>query len=101
MSCQIDDWKASASGFADERVITVTGDGECTTGGHKLRLEPTEEGVFDDPDIVALKLVVEEPEAGPEVITPVHVETEIKGDPAIKVRLDIEGGSRFIDVESG
>jgi hypothetical protein len=101
MSCEIDKWKASASGSGEERVIRVSGEGECTTGGHQLRLERSNEGFVDDPDVVAIRLVVEEPEVGPEVMTPVQVETEIQGDPAIRVRIDTPEGGHMVDVEAG
>ena len=96
MGCTISEWQATATGQADERVITVIGEGECTSSGHVLRLEPTNEGIVDDPDTVALRLVVENPEVGAEVITPVHVETEIHGDPATCVRIDTPSGSEGV-----
>jgi hypothetical protein len=49
--------------------------------------------------VVALRLVVEEGEVGSEVITPVHVETEVRGDPAVKVRIDASEGSAWVEVE--
>jgi hypothetical protein len=100
LSCKIDAWRATATGEGEGRVIMVSGDGECGTPDHELRLEPTNEGVVDDPEVAALRLVVIEPEVGPEVMTPEHVETEIKGDPAIRVRIDTEEGSRFVEVEA-
>jgi len=99
MGCNIDRWSASSSGAGPDRVIKVTGDGDCNRAGYTLRLEPTNEGIVDDPEVVALRLVVEEGESGAEVITPVHVETEVRGDPAIKVRIDTADGSAWVAVE--
>jgi hypothetical protein len=101
MSCTIDQWKASATGSGSERLITVSGKGECTQGGYQLRLEPTNEGIVDNPDETALRLIVEEPEVGTDVITPVQVETEIRGDPAIRVRIDTPDGSKWVEVAEG
>ena len=101
MGCTIDRWTAKATGTDSNRVITVKGEGECTTSNFQLRLEPTNEGIIDNPDLAALKLVIDEPEAGPEVMTPVQVETEIQGDPAVTVRIDTKEGSEMVEVEEG
>jgi len=101
MSCTIDDWEATAAGAGSTRVITVKGRGECTQGGHQLRLEPTNEGVIDDPNVTALRLVIEEPEVGTDLMTPVEVKAEVHGDPAIRVRIDTTEGSEWVDVVEG
>jgi hypothetical protein len=98
MSCTIDQWKANATGVGSQRVIAVRGEGECTQGGYKLRLEPTNEGIIDDPDVAALRLIVEAPKIGTDVLSSVEVETEIHGDPAIKIRIDTAEGSKWVDV---
>jgi hypothetical protein len=98
MGCTVDQWAASATGSGSDRVITVRGKGECTGGGYELCLKPTNEGVIDQPDTVALRLVVEEPEVATDVMTPVAVETQIYGDPAIKVRVDTTEESYWIEV---
>jgi hypothetical protein len=99
MGCKIDRWSAQSNGSGEDRVIKVSGDGECNQAGYELRLEPTNEGVVDDPEVVALRLVIEEKEAGAEVITHVHVETEVRGDPATRVRIDTSDGSEWVEVE--
>jgi hypothetical protein len=76
-------------------VIKVKGKGECSHAGYKVRLELTNEGVWDDPEVAALALVVEEEEVGAEVMTPFVVEEEIKGDPAVRIRIDIHDGSEW------
>jgi hypothetical protein len=101
MSCKIDNWKATATGSGGDRLITVSGEGECTQRGYRLRLEATNEGVIDNPDEAALRLVVEAPEYGSDVMTPAHVETEIHGDPASKIRIDTPEGSIQVEVGEG
>jgi len=98
MGCSIDQWTATASGSDAERVIAVRGEGECTTSNYQVRLEPAPE-IVDDPEVYALRLVVEEPEVGPEVMTPVQVETEVRGDPASRVRIDTPEGTQMVEVE--
>jgi hypothetical protein len=99
MGCTIERWTAKATGSDSDRVITVRGEGECTTSNYEPRLELTNEGVVDNPDLVAVALVVEEPGTGPEVVTPVQVEIEINGDPATRVRIDTAEGSESVDVK--
>lgn len=101
MSCAIEQWEAHASGAGSERVITVRGEGKCTQGGYQLRLEPTNEGIIDDPDSAALRLIIDEPEVGTDVITPVEVEAKILGDPAIRLRIDTAEGSSWVEVSEG
>ena len=88
MSCTIDQWKANATGVGSQRV------GEGKASARKvdpLRLKPTNEGIIDDPDVAALRLIVEAPKD-------VEVEAEIHGDPAIKIRIDTAEGSKWADV---
>jgi hypothetical protein len=100
MSCTIDRWTATATGSGEDRVIKVKGEGQCTRkGDHRFILEPANEGPRDDPDLVAVRLVIEEAEVGIEVINDVTVETEINGDPATKVRIDTPEGSHMAEVE--
>jgi hypothetical protein len=99
MGCTFSNWTATASGDGDSRTVKVTGSGECTQGGYSVRLEPTNEGVVDDPEVAALRLVIEAPEAGTDVMTPVRVEYEIRGDPAIRIRVDTPDGTEWVSVE--
>jgi hypothetical protein len=101
MACTIDRCAATATGSGTERVITVVVEGECPRTGYAVELKPTNEGVWDDPDVVALALAVEEGEVGDETITPFTARKEIHGDPAIRVRLDALGETEWIDVEKG
>lgn len=100
MSCSIEEWKASASGEGEDRVIKVSGDGECTRDGCSARLEPTNEGIVDNPEIAVLSLKVDCPEIGLEVMRPVHVEAEIEGDPATKVEIRTSDGPEMVDVSA-
>jgi hypothetical protein len=89
MSCDIKNWAAHIHEDGGERTLHVTGEGECTTSGHSLRLIRTNEGIVDDPDVIVLALEVDEPDGGAEVITPEKVEERfsIGNDPATKVQV--------------
>jgi len=41
--------------------LRVEVDCSCDTGGHAVTLAPTYEGIWDDPELIALELKVEEP----------------------------------------
>ncbi len=69
MSCRSEEWTASARREGGERQLRVEGRMECTTDGHTLTLEPDNEGVYDDPKVIVLKLTVREPENAIQVIT--------------------------------
>jgi hypothetical protein len=99
MGCTISEWTATASDDGDTRTVRVAGSGECTQSGYRLRLEPTNEGVVDDPEVAALRLIVEAPEHGADVMTPVEVEFEIRGDPAVRIRIDTPDGSEWVSVD--
>jgi hypothetical protein len=100
MGCKIDSWQAAATSDDGGRQLVITGDGSCTQGGFKLLLKPTNEGIVDDPAVIALRLVVTAPAAGPDVITPAHVEYRTKVNQAVnRVRVDTPDGSHWIDVE--
>jgi hypothetical protein len=94
----IDEWKATATGEGGSRIIHLVGDGEAPTPGYELKLAPTNEGVWDDPDLAAVALEVTPPEGGvAEVITPTHVEVDLQ-DPAIRIRIDTDWGEEWADV---
>jgi hypothetical protein len=101
MGCTVDQWLAKATGSGSDRIITVTGKGECTRGGDKARLERGNDGIVDDPEVLVLRLVVEEAEFGPDVMTPFEVEIEVQGDPAVRVRIDTSEGTEVVEVEEG
>jgi hypothetical protein len=99
MGCDIRDWTAIREGGQ----LFVRGDGTCTEGGYELRLDLTNEGIVDEPDLVALRLRIDAPEAGPDVITPVSVEwsTNDPGGGIRRVRVDTDDGSHMISVTHG
>lgn len=99
MGCTVERWTAKATGSGDERVIVVKGEGECTGGGYQPRLERTNEGIVDDPDVLALRLVIEKPGPDTTVMKPFKVDIEVQGDPATKVRIDTPDGSQGVEVE--
>ena len=78
MSCSITNWRATTSG--SPRLLRVRSEGECTQGGHTLRLLPDNEGIVDDPALIVLRLEVDEPDVGPDVITPAEVTYEMEVD---------------------
>lgn len=94
----ISEWKATAKGGDEARTIRLVGDGEAPTPGYELKLVPTNEGVWDDPDVAAVGLKVKEPHGEvAQVVTPTHVEDEIR-DPAIRIRIDTPWGEEWVDV---
>lgn len=101
MSCKVEKWAASATGAGEERVIKVVGEGTCSHGGCTVSLKPTNEGVIDNPDEVALSFEADCSGIGPEVITPFQVEEKIEGDPATIVRIHTEDGIETVDVTPG
>ncbi len=88
MSCSITNWRATTSG--SPRLLRVRGEGECTQGGHTLRLLPDNEGIIDDPALIVLRLEIDEPDVGPDVITPIEITYETEVDEkvvGVEVRL--------------
>ena len=60
--------------------------------------EERDEGVWNDPDRVAVELKVKEPPGEvAQVVTPTHVEMEIH-DPAIHIRIDTPWGQDWANV---
>jgi len=101
MGCTMDSWQAAATSDDSGRQLVVIGEGSCTQGGFSLRLEPTNEGIVDDPAVIALRLVVEAPEMGTDVITPAHVEYRMKvGEAVNRVRVDTPDGSHWLEVKA-
>jgi hypothetical protein len=99
MSCKVESCTATATGLDTERVIRVKVQGVCSHTGYEVTLKPTNEGFRDDPEVVAVRLHVEEQEVGGEAMTPFEAECEIEGDPATKVRIDTPEGTKWADVE--
>ncbi|MDP9228034.1 MAG: hypothetical protein M3M99_03150 [Actinomycetota bacterium] len=89
MSCEIRTWEAHTHEKDGKTTLHVTGEGECTSSGHSLRLVRANEGTVDDPDLIVLALEVDEGDAGAEAATPEKVEGffSIGGDPATKVEV--------------
>jgi len=100
MGCSIETWDAKATSATDGRRLVVRGDGTCPKGGFKLHLEPTNIGIAPEPGTVALRLVVTEPEAGIDRITPAHVKFETHVSGAVnRVRIDIPDGNLWVEVK--
>ena len=68
MSCSdFRDWTAvrdSMPGPNDGPVLRIDGMCTCTSGGHRVTLEPDNEGTVDDPDVVVFRVVVDVPDDG-------------------------------------
>lgn len=100
MGCTIEAWQATATAGDAGRRLVVIGEGTCTQGGYRLHLEPTNEGIADDPEVIALRLIATAPEIGTDVITRAHVEYQTEAGEAVKrVRVDTPDGSRWVEVE--
>jgi 3D (Asp-Asp-Asp) domain-containing protein len=100
MGCKIDVWWATATSSGGVRRLVVIGEGTCTQGGFTLRLEPTNEGIVDDPEVIALRLIVTAPELGTDVMTPAYVEHQAEVGGAVnRVRIDTPDGTHWVDIE--
>ncbi len=87
MSCEITIWDAHVHEKKGKRTLHVTGEGECTSSGHTLRLVRDNEGIYDDPEVFAVKLEVEDSDVGSPVATSEKVEEffDLGGDPVTRV----------------
>lgn len=74
MSCECQRWSAVATERDGARELRVTCECECTSTGHRLRLEPGNPGINPQPGEVVLELWVEEPQAGGSAMTAERVE---------------------------
>jgi hypothetical protein len=72
MSYSFETWEATAT-RGDNRVLKVVGEGEATMGGYQFALEPDNEGIVPQPEVVTLRLKAIEPDVGPDVMTPIQV----------------------------
>jgi hypothetical protein len=99
MGCTIERWTAKATGSGEDRVITVRGEGKCTSGGNKLSLEARPDGIVDEPDVVTMQLVIDEPGSGTTVMTDVSVEEEVHDQSATRVRIRTADGIEGVDVK--
>jgi hypothetical protein len=87
MNCQWDAWYNLMPG-ADAEILHVVGEVEVPSSSIALRLEPTNEGIVDDPTLIALKLVVERPEAGDDMMAKKEVSWEDRAPGIKRVRID-------------
>src|SRR5690349_12097351 len=101
MGVTIQTWFAQARQDAGRRIVHVRGDGKATQAGYKLKLEWTNEGIIDVPDLIALVLVVTSPGVAAQVITPVSVDWEDRVAPEVtKVLIKgLETGTVEVHVE--
>lgn len=101
MSCSVEEWKATATGSGEERVIKVVGEGTCSQGGCTVSLKLANEGIIDNPDVVVLSFGADCSGIGPKVITPFQVEKKVEGDPATTVQIRTAEGVETVDVTPG
>ena len=89
MTCEITIWDAHVHEKNGKRTLHITGEGECTSSGHTLRLVRALDGVIDDPEIFAVTLEVDDSAVGSPVATPEKVEEffDLGGDPASRVEV--------------
>lgn len=98
MTCESKQWSAVARREGERRRLRVEGRMECLTDGHRLELAPTNEGIYDDPKVIALRLRITEPENATEIISEEVVvwETTIDDEvETIRVRIDGTMGQRL------
>jgi len=69
MGCEPQQSSAVARQHDGHRKVRVEVTMECSTDGYTLKLEPTNEGVIDNPKLIVLRLRVIEPHSAPTVIT--------------------------------
>ena len=101
MGCEIDSWSAHVHEGDGGRTLHVTGEGECSSAGHALRLVRTNEGIVDDPDRIVLALEIDEPDAAAQVITPAKVDAHFElGDDAATQVVIRGAASATIPIES-
>jgi len=81
------------------KIVRVSGTCQCESDGYEITLEPTNEGVIDDPSLMALRCVIESPEEGPTVMTdePVNWEGAVEAS-VTRIRIDCGGDSTFIEI---
>lgn len=82
-------------------MLHVRGECECSSTGHRLRLEYGNPGIKPDPEVVVLNLLIEEPEVGNDVKSPEVVEfhDEIGSDP---LRVEIraaDGNGATVEIQ--
>jgi hypothetical protein len=101
MDCTIDTWKATTTSADDaSTVLKVVGEGTCSRAGYKLELETADPGIYPQPELIALRLVLSAPDVGPDVVSPAKVEYEGRVDKAVnRVRIDTPDGTVNVRVE--
>ena len=78
MSCSMHSWTATAQKSDSGRKLAVIGEGKCPKAGYELRLERGNPRINPDPKALVLRLVIEAPQGGAQVETPVSVQYEDK-----------------------
>lgn len=96
MSCSdFKDWAAVRDSMPGPEgpVLRIQGSCTCTSTGHRVSLEPDNEGIVDDPDIQVFRVRVEEPAAGGSAMTEESISYNGPADPrASKVVIRVPEG---------
>lgn len=104
MGCDCGQWEAwrnrmPSPGPDRGKMVRVSGTCECDMDGYEIRLKPTNEGVFDDPAVIALRCVVIAPDAGPTVMTEERVDWEGAVEEGVtRIRIDCGDSSTSVEI---
>ncbi len=105
MGCDCGSWEAWRNRMPGDdpdrgMMVRVTGSCECDRDGYEISLEPTNEGIVDDPSLIALRCVIKEPDIGPTVMTQQQVEWEEPTDEAVtRIRIDCGDQSSLAPIQ--
>lgn len=104
MGCECGNWEAwrnrMPGGDPDRgRVVRVSGTCQCDSDGYDIKLEPTNEGIVDDPSLIALRCIINAPEAGATVMTEERVNWEGPVEESVtRVRIDCGDESSLVTI---
>ena len=71
---------ATAIYTGENRLLRVRGSGECPTGGFTAELVPGNAGINPDPSELVLEIQETAPDIGPDVVSPLEVDTTFEVD---------------------
>jgi hypothetical protein len=104
MACDCGQWEAwrnRVPGDGPDRgeLVRVSGTCQCDSDGYEITLASTNEGIIDDPRLIALRCVFEPPDMGATVMTEEQVNWEGAVEDAVtRVRIDCGGDSTFVEI---
>jgi hypothetical protein len=104
MGCNCGQWEAWRNRMPGDdpdrgKLVRVSGTCQCDIDGYEITLAPTNEGIKDDPSLIALRCVIKAPEAGATVMTEEAVNWEGAAEEAVtRIRIDCGGDSTFVEI---